>query len=173
MSTSMSMSVSTRVENLDPRVRQIFNDIMENYAAGMLSFLEKCESPIEQLMMLALNSEKENYTLLTDDGMIIIHPQAEINIGGSDGGKIKESFRVDFLVIIKIKGKFIRVIVECDGHEFHEKTREQAIRDKRRGRLLILEGYIVLNYTGSEIWSNPFKCAREVLELMFRNGGAM
>ncbi len=161
-------------EKLDPRVKQIFDDVIDNYAGMVIGSLESCESPIEQLMLLALNSNKGRYAALTDDNLITVKPQAEIFIGGSDGegrcgGKGgKESFRVDFLIIAKIGGKRHRVIVECDGHEFHEKNKEQAAKDKRRGRLLVLEGYVVLNYTGSEIWGNPFKCAREALGIMFR-----
>jgi hypothetical protein len=159
------------VENLDPRVKQIFDGMVGDYAGALIASLDLCESPIEQLMMLALNSQKEKYVSLTDEGDIAIIPQAEVNIGAdsSGNGKAKESFRVDFLIITKIGGNWRRVIVECDGHEFHEKNKEQAARDKRRGRMLVLEGYIVLNYTGSEIWGNPFKCAREVLGAIFRD----
>jgi hypothetical protein len=159
-----------QIEKIEPRVRQIFEDVLDNYAVSLVNSLGVCESPIEQLMILALNSLKAKYATLTDDNSITIRPQTEINIGAdsSGSGKPKESFRVDFLIIAKIGGKFVRVIVECDGHEFHEKNKEQATRDKRRARMLTLEGYVVLNYTGSEIWGNPFKCAREALGIMFK-----
>lgn len=55
-----------------------------------------------------------------------------------------------------------KVVVECDGHEFHEKTKEQAKRDKARDRFLQTEGYYVLRFTGSELYNNPARCADEV-----------
>lgn len=55
-----------------------------------------------------------------------------------------------------------RVIVEADGHDYHEKTKAQAAKDKRRDRFLQDKGYNVLRFTGSEITRDPFKCAEEV-----------
>lgn len=171
------MSEKTDIEKLDPRVKQIFDGMVGDYAGTVLASLDLCESPIEQLMALALNSQKEKYASLTDEGDILIIPQAEIAIksGPGNSNKVnnkssnKESFRVDFLLRAKVNKKEHKVIVECDGHEFHERTKEQAARDKQRVRMLVLEGYIVLNYTGSEIWNSPFKCAREALGIMFKD----
>jgi very-short-patch-repair endonuclease len=54
------------------------------------------------------------------------------------------------------------VVVECDGHEFHEKTKEQAQRDKARDRFFQAEGYHVLRFTGSELYRDALACAEEV-----------
>jgi very-short-patch-repair endonuclease len=54
------------------------------------------------------------------------------------------------------------VVVECDGHEFHERTKEQAAHDKRRDRYLAAEGYRVLRFAGSEVYADPHTAAREV-----------
>src|SRR5690606_35457447 len=44
-------------------------------------------------------------------------------------------YRVDFM--IECRDSIAEgVIVECDGHEFHERTKEQAARDKARDRFL-------------------------------------
>lgn len=55
-----------------------------------------------------------------------------------------------------------RLIVECDGHDFHEKTKEQAARDKRRDRTLQALGYKVFRFTGSEVYKDAIACAKEV-----------
>ncbi len=55
-----------------------------------------------------------------------------------------------------------QVLVECDGHDFHEKTKEQARRDKQRDRKLSAAGYQVLRFTGSEIHADAEKCAQEI-----------
>lgn len=68
-------------------------------------------------------------------------------------------YRVDFLVLHSGGG----IVVECDGHEFHEKTKEQAAKDKARDRYLQEWGFKVYHFTGSEIWRDAIKCANEVL----------
>lgn len=55
------------------------------------------------------------------------------------------------------------IVVECDGHEFHDKTKEQAQRDKARDRFLVASGVKVMRFTGAEIWRDPTRCALEVL----------
>lgn len=52
------------------------------------------------------------------------------------------------------------------AHEFHEKTREQARRDRARERALQATGIVVIRFTGSEIWRNPSKCAEEVIRII-------
>jgi hypothetical protein len=59
-----------------------------------------------------------------------------------------------------------QIIVECDGHEFHEKTKEQARRDKSRDRQLQANGLPVYRFTGSEIYANPMTCAIETLNAL-------
>ena len=57
-----------------------------------------------------------------------------------------------------------KMIVECDGHDFHEKTKEQAKRDKSRDRTLQSLGLPVYHYTGSEIWKDVFGSASQVIK---------
>ncbi|MDQ0062353.1 endonuclease domain-containing protein [Paenibacillus harenae] len=56
---------------------------------------------------------------------------------------------------VVVTGPDKKVAIECDGHEFHEKTKSQAARDKKRDREFQKEGYIILRYTGSEIVNDP------------------
>lgn len=79
-----------------------------------------------------------------------------------DPQHVVEPYRVDFL--ISYSGTSLRrcgIVVECDGHDFHEKTREQAARDKARDRFLNSRFAKVLRFTGSEIYNSPFECAAE------------
>lgn len=55
------------------------------------------------------------------------------------------------------------LIVECDGHDFHERTKEQAARDRSRDRWAQDNGYDVFRFTGSEIWRDPWGCGLQVL----------
>ncbi len=82
----------------------------------------------------------------------------------------KGRIRPDFVVL---SGRFpdlpgdyeTRVVVELDGHDFHERTPEQAQSDKSRDRELQALGWHVLRFTGREVLRDPFKCTREVLSL--------
>lgn len=76
-------------------------------------------------------------------------------------------YRVDFLALSGgPTGEILGFVVECDGHEFHEKTKEQAERDKSRDRALLALGLPVMRFTGSEIWKSPFSCAGQVWDMM-------
>ena len=58
-----------------------------------------------------------------------------------------------------------KYIIEIDGHEWH-KTKEQRYDDYRRERYLIRLGYIVIRFTGSEVFVDPRQCAVETLRLV-------
>jgi very-short-patch-repair endonuclease len=88
-------------------------------------------------------------------------------------------YRVDFLVTLHENPVFTTqhyrigtpafsscVIVECDGHGFHEKTKEQASNDKKRDRDLQASGFTVFRFSGSDIWKDAMKCADEIIEFL-------
>ena len=56
--------------------------------------------------------------------------------------------------------------IECDGHEYHEKTKQQAQRDKSRDRILTAAGWRLLRFTGSEINKRPDLCADEIMKVV-------
>jgi hypothetical protein len=57
-----------------------------------------------------------------------------------------------------------KLIVECDGHDFHERTKEQAARDRERDRSFQNQGIEVFRFTGSELWRDPLGCADQVIK---------
>lgn len=77
-------------------------------------------------------------------------------------------YRVDFLVAIRTlelgTGYFA---VELDGHDFHEKTKDQVARDKSRDRYLQSRGVAVFRFSGSEVWKDPAGCAGALLDDCF------
>ena len=71
-------------------------------------------------------------------------------------------YRVDFLCsMVGTKQKYI---IECDGHDFHEKTKEQAKYDKQRERYFVSNGYKVLRFSGSEIISDFERIKEELYD---------
>ena len=76
-------------------------------------------------------------------------------------------YRVDFLCAVKMHPadgpyQMKYLAVECDGHDFHEKTKQQASRDKLRDRTLLLHGIPCMRFTGSEIWNDAYACMKQV-----------
>jgi very-short-patch-repair endonuclease len=61
-----------------------------------------------------------------------------------------------------------KVVVECDGHDFHERSKEQAKKDRRRDRWMQSEGWLVLRFTGSELWNDAHACGEEVAKNLER-----
>ena len=105
----------------------------------------RCESPIEEILCGALVIARH---LCQRIGRPFdFEQQAKV-------GK----YRVDFLC----DAGRIKFAVECDGHDFHEKTRKQAARDRARDRFLAIEGIHTLRFTGSEIYSQTDQCMNEI-----------
>ena len=121
-----------------------------------------CESPIEQLLALELEwiGLKNIHSFNPFIDVIEIEKQKEINCGN-------KKYRVDFFIPVMYKNQEnIGFIVECDGHEFHQKTKEQVERDNTRMRDLQKAGYEVIRFSGTEIWHRPYICALEVKNII-------
>lgn len=135
----------------------ISNRVLEKMFSALIE-INLCESPIEQLMGVALHEVfPKTVDVIADD--FFINPQEKIEYNGKD-------YRVDFFVVVNYKNKIKGYVIECDGHEFHEKTKEQARRDKQRDRDLMTIGHPVMRFTGSEIYDNPILCAREAASVI-------
>lgn len=114
-----------------------------DYFKYLVACAEEFESPIERIAHLSLTQLCVSYGAFN----YTIYPQAEIL-----------SYRVDFLVVYGDK----QIVIECDGHEFHEKTKAQASKDKKRDRELQKAGYIVFRYSGSDLNKDPEKICYDV-----------
>ena len=60
--------------------------------------------------------------------------------------------------------KNIKVVIECDGHDFHEKTKQQVARDNERELALKMNGYDVIRFSGSQIYNDPLGCAEKAFK---------
>ncbi len=135
-----------------PRVVEFAGAMAQEITAALRDDLKaitaRCESPLEQLMLLALARGGA-----FRPGLVVIQ-QPDIL-----------SYRADFLIgALSAPGAAPHwAVVECDGHEFHERTAEQAEHDRARDRAMTAAGYRVFRFTGREIWRDPKKCADEVM----------
>ncbi len=143
-----------------------------------------CESPIERLLLAQMLSEywdnQYDHTswmgrlkeveaagikptsafLFSSDCPCTCVPQAGVSVSG-------HAYRIDFAFIGSVMGGAsdgapIRIAVELDGHDFHERTKEQASRDKMRDRILMANGWMVLRFTGSDVYRDPAAVMAEV-----------
>jgi len=104
--------------------------------------LELVESPMEQRLAVYLANAG-----------IEVNAQHEIQFE-------KKTYRLDFAV------ESMKIAIEVDGHDFHERTKDQAQRDKSRDRALQILGWRTLRFTGSEVFRDAAACAGEVVQVM-------
>lgn len=119
--------------------------------------LAACESPIERTMLEAL-APQFPFVRESAGALVAYGPAGELLQQTSldaDGRRI----RLDFAVV----GSARQVAVECDGFDFHDRTPDQATRDKARDRGMRRAGWDVLRFTGQEIHRDAAKCVAEVL----------
>lgn len=155
--------------------KKFVDDVLFDAEIFMESYHEKlsltCDSPIEALFATAFifccAMRSDPVALLSDklettkEGRRwFVEPQVTL-LGA----------RVDFLIGVypKVEGK--SVIVECDGHDFHERTPEQAARDRSRDRAFQAAGYKIFRFTGTEIHRKPSECARDVVKELLKMVG--
>lgn len=156
-------------EKIDRIVKDGIEAEAVRFEEEFLTLATYCESPIEELMLAALFADHrvQQFDMIfmgrfepadrhTRGETIYVYQQAKIG-----------PYRADFLIhdcSCPIEVAAPRwMIVECDGHDFHERTKEQARRDKQRDRYFQSHGYKVLRFTGSEIFADPEAVAQEVI----------
>jgi len=83
-----------------------------------------------------------------------------------------ESYKIDFV----LDTGFDSLAIECDGHDFHDRTKQQAAYDRARDRFFLAHGLSTVRFTGSEIVHSKEKCAEEIyqiLHVLHRRGTAL
>lgn len=145
-----AIALATAVADHDPK-REYSGT---RYSKKLAEMVGRCASPIEARLLVHLFPE------LVDRSACELRVQHSV-LGGR--------YRLDFAITNEGPVEFdpdvyrpVKIAIEADGHEFHERTKEQAGRDKARDRALAADGWTILRFTGSEIWADPGRCAREV-----------
>lgn len=128
--------------------------------------LASCESPIEQILLANFDRRFRTPENFYDYGYFL-YPQITINCG-------KKTYRADFLAIFSEMvfendephevNKFI--LVECDGHDFHEKSKKQVKVRNDRDYDLKMHGFDIVHFSGSEIFNDPEQCVDKIKNLL-------
>lgn len=125
------------------------------------------KSPIEDLFYIAFCAQVE-----AEFQVLNPHHVSDGNGGVKDGEGVYikpqykiGNYRADFLIYQNGLSEHpaAPVIVELDGHDFHDKDKHQRAYEKSRDRFLVRRGFKVLHFTGSEVVADPYKVAFEAL----------
>lgn len=132
----------------------------------------ECESPIEMIFDVAFNLTSIMATRCKNIPISFwLQSQAPVKCNN-------KNYRADFmfnteeydLCDIKFENDY-KLIIECDGHDFHEKTKAQVTKNNERDMDLKKAGYDVIHFNGSQIFNNPMKCANDTIDLIIENIG--
>jgi very-short-patch-repair endonuclease len=120
-----------------------YSDVIDEFQVN------KIESPLEQIFYAYWKLGKYNEEFC-------LRPQFKI-----------ASYRVDFYVdpskyfieILKAPAEYLQeipqIVIELDGHQWHEKDPIQVEKDKKRERAIVELGFTLLRYSGREMIQNP------------------
>lgn len=169
----------------DAKLAALRAEFLENKARWFDHWLsEATESPIERLLLAQMIVERWGLeaggdtfstvyerlpgfgikptwsVLLCDTSPCFCVVQAEIE--GSHRFRVDFAFLGDRFERDSDRSSPVRVAVELDGHDFHERTKEQASRDKRRDRILAAGGWTMLRFTGSDVYQDPAAVLAEI-----------
>lgn len=170
-----SESFPAYLEGLDEQLARLRN----SFVSEREKIAAICESPIE----LKLAEAMQIYSLqipciwrLENASKVFgglsmrteIAPQLKIN-----SLVFEKTYRVDFAIMHRHRyGMCSRLIVECDGHNFHERTKEQAARDRQKDRDIQSVGWKILRFTGSEIYADADLCADQIFTQIYNDSAA-
>lgn len=158
------------VEPLRDRIADSLRDDVNGMVGYHLLCLGRyCDSPIELQLGAAL---------LAIDAMNPAGASLGLTLAGSDEIESYnesacllipqypwEGYRIDFALRVP-QYRFQRIFIECDGHNFHERTKEQAAKDRGKDRLIQGSGIPILRFTGAEIHATPAGCAAQVYQFL-------
>jgi very-short-patch-repair endonuclease len=122
-----------------------------HFSGWLFGIYERCESPAEARLCVHLLAR----SMEIPGEIFSQHPV----VAGC------ANYRADFAIVSYEGETPFKICVEVDGHDFHERTKEQAARDRARDRVMTLAGWRVMRFTGSEVWKNPESCAAQVADL--------
>ena len=118
-----------------------------------------CDSVIEKDMAQALI---DNADLCATGAPTVLTPRETVEGPGKlliASQHVLGRFRADFALMIEGGRK---VVIECDGIEWHDRTNQQFISERQRERDILIMGWPVMRFTGAEIMRDPNACAADV-----------
>lgn len=169
--------MQTLMQQVETPLEQILPTLANEYAEPfrdavfneLLNSDHACQSPIEVIFAAWWRGiEWMQCGLFRSVRAFDLIPQANVTAVG-------ERFRLDFQVRLSDPRRryaaaakahpdlsFPLIGVELDGHDFHEKTKEQVTSRNRRDRALQQDGWRIYHISGSELHRNGFEAVQEI-----------
>jgi hypothetical protein len=133
-------------------LKKALNDYEDELVSNFERSVKQCESPLEAAFAawwVALGHGR--------GFEVWLRHQVEVEAEG-------RTWRLD--LVLTPTGRFEslrnhplcpKIAIELDGHDFHERTKEQVARRNQRDRVLGMSGWTVWHISGSEFHANPEK----------------
>lgn len=139
------------------------------YARRAADVALRCQSPIEVKLVAELMLINAAGRFVVEPGDKFLSDDGKLNRIEIEAQVVIDKYTADFVLTVFHQGKpGLRMVVECDGHDYHERTKEQAAHDKARDRFMTSQGYVVFRFTGSEIHRDARKCADEIRDFILK-----
>jgi Protein of unknown function (DUF559) len=144
--------------DIKSKIEDLACDFAAKIAASSIELADnETESPIEALLLTAIrmhslevmDAPDIRYVQKTSGELFLSSEKTPDVILVTSQFQFNQ-YRVDFMATM-FDGFASLLVIECDGHEWHEKTKEQASSDKKRDRYFVMKGICVLRFSGSEI----------------------
>lgn len=160
-------------QSFDAASRYLIGEIKDRLHDEVLGIEDSdIESPIEAVFLAWWIIETANRGLSHDPLGLELCRQHSVALSDD------KNYRLDFVVVPDDKDEWFEasnkgihypdIAVELDGHEWHERTKEQVAYRNQRDRALQAEGWKVFHFSGSEAVRRPLECVTEVMD--FANG---
>lgn len=163
-----------RTDGIDRIFARLEDSLRPDWQAAIYKAVEAmdelCESPIEVMLGSAIVLG----ALLSDGAnkagrpFFVVQSQPLLDLKAAIVVVVPqyhwEGYRIDFAVLSEYLDQ--PIFVECDGHDFHERTKEQASRDRSKDRKIQEAGMAILRFTGSEIYRDPGGCSVQVVNFV-------
>ena len=95
-------------------------------------------------------------------GQLAVEHVAAASSGRGSDARYYDGTTLDFILA---GGGDSRLAIEVDGFEHHERTQEQAERDRARDRALLAEGVETIRFMAKAVFADPGKCAAEAFTI--------
>lgn len=166
-------------EEFERSYRQARMRALEDEVQGFMFYYDNffetdIESPIEAKLIAELLVARFPYSDFDIDGCNTLSTRLYGAESFSKSGRVFiipqheiAGCRVDVALYVGDNvGGWIALAIECDGHDFHARTKEQARRDRARDRAITAAGFVPIRFTGSELYRDAASCVLEIMEIV-------
>ncbi|KKW88326.1 DUF559 domain-containing protein [Lacticaseibacillus rhamnosus] len=166
---TLNALISTQLKGQPKSVEELADYYSLTFKQLITGQVESTRSPIEAMFCISWNYQtvlfEEHFRRWLGANFLDLASQEKVEVDN-------QTFYIDFVARVMDYNEVgdvvskASVFVELDGHDFHEKTKEQVEKDKIRERQISKFTDRVLRFSGREVYRNPDNCVREVIDAL-------